>query len=543
MMSITGTPETAPLRVGFPVSDSVGGLVAAMSICAALAGRARTGKGVFLDVSMLEASLSAMGWAASNYLVSGVAPEPMGDQNATAAPSGTFDAADGPLNIAANRQEQFEVLCRLVDRADLVTDERFADREARKANRAALNHEINAALRRRPALEWEQLLSGAGRPGRPDPDRSAGRASWSSCGVRGFFTDLPFPGDPATDAAGQRQRRPRQRRSAAPGVTAAPAGRAQRRIRRRSTASTRTRWSRRDATRADRSRTWRTGGPRPSPASSPTSSSCAAGPIQDAHRPTRASPASSGCCSAATPPTPGAGTAARGRAGRLGGPRPARAVDRRRPDGGHLRRRAEQRHRQWRQHCWATCTAAPASSAWRCSPRSPGARSTVPTSTRPASVVARLAGPVEVPARVRAPLPPRRPAARPAAGAGRAAAVADGVVDGRLSARRAGGRGGSWPAAARAGADQHRRLHRRRLRRTGLPAAAGARPVRAQPQCRHPRPRLGGDRPGTAQQGTDAAAILPMTPDQHTYIRRSFDDRAWPHPHRGPPIVKEQPCP
>lgn len=193
MMSITGTPETAPLRVGFPVSDSVGGLVAAMAISAALAGRSRTGVGSFLDVSMLEASLSAMGWAASNYLVSGVSPEPMGDQNATAAPSGTFDAADGPLNIAANRQEQFEVLCRLVEREDLVTDDRFADREARKENRTALNHEINAALRRRPAVEWERILSDAGVP--------AARiltvpqaVQLDQLQARGFFTDLPFPG-------------------------------------------------------------------------------------------------------------------------------------------------------------------------------------------------------------------------------------------------------------------------------------------------------------------------------------------------------------
>ncbi|MFF0250917.1 CaiB/BaiF CoA transferase family protein [Micromonospora zamorensis] len=192
MMSITGTPETAPLRVGFPVSDSVGGLVAAMAICAALTGRSQTGEGAFLDVSMLEASLSAMGWATSNYLVSGVPPKPMGDQNATAAPSGTFDAADGPLNIAANRQQQFEVLCRLLGRDELVVDERFADREARKANRAALNQEINAALRRRPAVEWERILSAAGVP--------AARiltvpqaVQLEQLQVRGFFTDLAFP--------------------------------------------------------------------------------------------------------------------------------------------------------------------------------------------------------------------------------------------------------------------------------------------------------------------------------------------------------------
>ena len=95
MMSITGTPETAPLRVGFPICDTVGGLMAAMAIAAALAGRGETGRGCFLDVSMLEAAISAMGWTVSNYQVTGVAPEPMGGQNATAAPSGTFDAADG----------------------------------------------------------------------------------------------------------------------------------------------------------------------------------------------------------------------------------------------------------------------------------------------------------------------------------------------------------------------------------------------------------------------------------------------------------------
>jgi crotonobetainyl-CoA:carnitine CoA-transferase CaiB-like acyl-CoA transferase len=195
MMSVTGTPQTAPLRVGFPVSDTVGGLVAAMSIAAALAGRSRTEKGVCLDVSMLETSLSAMGWAASNYLISGVAPEPMGDQNATAAPSGTFSAADGPLNIAANRQEQFETLCRLIGRPDLATDERFADREARKQHRDALNHEINDALRGRPAVEWEQLLAEAGVPAARILT-VAQAVELEQLATRGFFTDLRFPGHP-----------------------------------------------------------------------------------------------------------------------------------------------------------------------------------------------------------------------------------------------------------------------------------------------------------------------------------------------------------
>jgi crotonobetainyl-CoA:carnitine CoA-transferase CaiB-like acyl-CoA transferase len=192
MMSVTGTPETAPLRVGFPVCDTVGGLMAALSVTAALAGRAESGKGCFLDVSMLEAAVSAMGWTISNYLVAGVPPEPMGDQNATAAPSGTFNAADEPLNIAANRQEQFEALCRQVGLPQLAADPRFADREARKRNRAELNAELNAALRARPALEWEQLLTAVGVP--------AARiltvpqaVELDQLAHRGLFTDLPCP--------------------------------------------------------------------------------------------------------------------------------------------------------------------------------------------------------------------------------------------------------------------------------------------------------------------------------------------------------------
>ena len=194
MMSITGTAQTAPLRVGFPICDTVGGLMAALAITAALAGRGPGGEGCFLDVSMLEAAISAMGWTVSNYLVSGVPPEPMGDQNATAAPSGTFDAADGPLNIAANRQEQFETLCRVVGRPDLSTDPRFADAEARKRHRGALNDELNAALRGRTALDWEQALTAAGVSAARilTVPQAVGLAQLEH---RGFFADLPHPDD------------------------------------------------------------------------------------------------------------------------------------------------------------------------------------------------------------------------------------------------------------------------------------------------------------------------------------------------------------
>jgi len=164
VMSVTGDARSAPLRVGYPVADTMGGITAAYAIAAALFRRERSGQGEVIDVSMLEAALVAMGWAVSNWLIAGVAPQPMGNENMTASPSGTFRTGDGPLNIAANKQEQFETLCRLIDRDDLVMDPRFAKREDRKVNRAELAREIEQALAARPAREWSRLLNASGVP-------------------------------------------------------------------------------------------------------------------------------------------------------------------------------------------------------------------------------------------------------------------------------------------------------------------------------------------------------------------------------------------
>jgi CoA:oxalate CoA-transferase len=164
VMSVTGGPDTAPLRVGYPVCDTMGGITAAFAIAAALFRRARTGEGESIDVSMLEATLVAMGWAVSNWLIAGVQPTPIGNENVTAAPSGTFRTGDGLLNIAANRQEQFETLCRLVGRDELIGDGRFAEREDRKRHRYELKAELEQALARRSAAEWASVLNANGVP-------------------------------------------------------------------------------------------------------------------------------------------------------------------------------------------------------------------------------------------------------------------------------------------------------------------------------------------------------------------------------------------
>lgn len=167
MMSVTGTEETAPLRAGYPVCDTLGGYAAAFATAAALVRRERTGQGAQLDVSMLESAVSAMGWVVSDYLMAGREPTALGNENFTAAPSGTFDTADGKLNIAANKQEQFETLCQVAGRPELVADDRFRTREARKAHRAELRGELESALAARSATEWDKLLTGTGVPAGP----------------------------------------------------------------------------------------------------------------------------------------------------------------------------------------------------------------------------------------------------------------------------------------------------------------------------------------------------------------------------------------
>ena len=164
VMSVTGDAQSAPLRVGYPVADTMGGMTAAFAIAAALVRRGRTGEGEFIDVSMLEASLVAMGWAVSNWLVAGVKPQPMGNENMTASPSGTFQTGDGLLNIAANKQEQFEALCRLIGREELIADPRFSGREDRKRRRFELKAELERALAARSGREWSALLNKNGVP-------------------------------------------------------------------------------------------------------------------------------------------------------------------------------------------------------------------------------------------------------------------------------------------------------------------------------------------------------------------------------------------
>jgi len=159
VMDVNGDERLHPLRCGFPVCDTVGGLTAAFAVMAALYHRERTGEGQFVDVALLDAIMPLMGWVAANLLIGKEAPVPMGNENFTAAPSGTFATADGHINIAANKQEQWEALTEVLRVEHLRTDPRFQERDARKRNRKALTEELEPALRKSTTGHWVETLN------------------------------------------------------------------------------------------------------------------------------------------------------------------------------------------------------------------------------------------------------------------------------------------------------------------------------------------------------------------------------------------------
>ncbi|MEM8977942.1 MAG: CoA transferase [Pseudomonadota bacterium] len=161
VMSITGDAETGPLRAGYPLADTIGGMTAAFAISAALNARPR---GSFIDVSMLESVIATMGWVVSNHLIAGQTPEPRGNENWTSAPSGAFETATGLLNIAANKDEQWALLTRHLELDALRDRPEYKTREDRKRNRYALRAELEEMLRTRPAQEWADELNAIGVP-------------------------------------------------------------------------------------------------------------------------------------------------------------------------------------------------------------------------------------------------------------------------------------------------------------------------------------------------------------------------------------------
>jgi formyl-CoA transferase len=164
LMGITGPEEGPPYRVGVPIIDITAGMFAASASLAALHARDRTGEGQLVDVSLLDASAALLTNVASNYLVGGESPRRLGNAHPNIAPYEAFQARDRWFALAAANQRQWAILCRVIDRADLENDPRFATNQARVANRPALLEALGEVFVERDADEWLAKLRESGLP-------------------------------------------------------------------------------------------------------------------------------------------------------------------------------------------------------------------------------------------------------------------------------------------------------------------------------------------------------------------------------------------
>jgi formyl-CoA transferase len=162
LMSITGLPGQGPVRAGIAVADSSAGLVAAFGIVMALLERERSGRGQWVQTSLLESLLALMDFQAARWLVAGEVPQQAGNDHPTTIPTGVFDTADGQVNICVVGQTLWERFCRALDRPDWLADERYRSNRSRSAHRAELNAAIAALIVQRPSAHWIDTLNAQG---------------------------------------------------------------------------------------------------------------------------------------------------------------------------------------------------------------------------------------------------------------------------------------------------------------------------------------------------------------------------------------------
>jgi crotonobetainyl-CoA:carnitine CoA-transferase CaiB-like acyl-CoA transferase len=162
LMWLTGTAETAPLRVGIPIGDLLAGYFAAMGILVALLERETSGRGQKVETSLLEALTGSLSFQAAKYVNTGEVPPPVGNHHPLTAPMGVYRAKDGYFNLAVGNDEMWGRMCKALDLPALAEDARFSGMHARVANRKELDAILETALQRRTAAEWVEALNASG---------------------------------------------------------------------------------------------------------------------------------------------------------------------------------------------------------------------------------------------------------------------------------------------------------------------------------------------------------------------------------------------
>jgi crotonobetainyl-CoA:carnitine CoA-transferase CaiB-like acyl-CoA transferase len=167
LMSITGTPDGEPTKVGVAIIDIVAGLMLGKAICAALYAREKHGMGQRLDTSLLEAQVACLINAGSNYLVGGLIPTRYGNAHPSIVPYQSFKTADGYLVIGVASESIWRRFCPAIGRADLADDPRFTKNAQRVENRGELLKILGAIFLRRDTQAWSKLLHEAAVPCAP----------------------------------------------------------------------------------------------------------------------------------------------------------------------------------------------------------------------------------------------------------------------------------------------------------------------------------------------------------------------------------------
>jgi crotonobetainyl-CoA:carnitine CoA-transferase CaiB-like acyl-CoA transferase len=192
LMSVTGFPEGAPLKVGASLVDVLAGMTALEGILVALLRREKTGEGGRVEVSLLESLLPALAYHTTTYLLAGEEPRRLGNRHPNLAPYEAFEATDGFIVVGVGSEALWHAFCTAVNRDALARDPRFLTNASRVTNYDALKAVLDPLMRSRPVGEWEEALTAAGIPnGRV---RSVGEALESpQIRARGLLLDVEHP--------------------------------------------------------------------------------------------------------------------------------------------------------------------------------------------------------------------------------------------------------------------------------------------------------------------------------------------------------------
>ena len=158
LMSVTGQPNSEPTRVGTSIGDITAGLFTAIGINAALYDRQKTGKGMYIDVSMLDCQIAILENAIARYLSKNEIPKPMGSRHPSIAPFEAFKTKDSYIIIAAGNDKLFENLCNALDLKDLIMDEKYKSNSSRSENMNELKKILEQKLINKTTNEWVKNL-------------------------------------------------------------------------------------------------------------------------------------------------------------------------------------------------------------------------------------------------------------------------------------------------------------------------------------------------------------------------------------------------